>query len=60
MLAGLAAYALAYSGFAAVVLLQALGVNVRYPFVTAIVIPIFLLAGVGLARLIRRKMPLSW
>lgn len=58
--AGLAAYTLAYVGFAAVgVLLQALGVNVRHPLVTAVVIPIFILAVVGLARLIRRKMPLS-
>ncbi|MDQ4144731.1 MAG: hypothetical protein M3198_13500 [Actinomycetota bacterium] len=58
--AGLVAYTLAYVGFAAVgVVLQALGVNVRHPLVTVVVVPIFILAVVGLARVIRKKMPLS-
>ncbi len=50
---GLVAYTLAYVGFAAIgVVLQTLGVNVRHPLVTAVVVPIFILAVVGLARLI--------
>ncbi|MDP8931609.1 MAG: hypothetical protein M3O70_24325 [Actinomycetota bacterium] len=59
VVAGGAAYTLAYVGFGAVgVVLQALGVNVRHPLVTVIVVPLFLLTIVGLARSIRRKMPL--
>ncbi len=58
-IAGWVAYILVYVWFGAVgVVLQALGVNVRHPLVTAIVVPLFLLAVVGLARSIRRKMPL--